>query len=80
MCQPHLSLTVQLTFDNLLSHCVVELHLSCIGLEHAVEVVRFILERGGGSDEQKMGSKPAQFGVLEYSVSMCLYMDIWPSQ
>ena len=34
-----------LTSDNLLSHSVVELLLCCVGLEHAVKVVRFALER-----------------------------------
>lgn len=42
-------LTLQLTFDNLLSHCVVELNLSCVGLEHAIKEVRFALGRGGGN-------------------------------
>lgn len=36
-----------LTFDNLLSHSIVELFLSCVGLENAVKVVRFTLWRRG---------------------------------
>lgn len=35
--------TVHLTSDNLLSHSIVELLLSCIGLEHTVKVVRLTL-------------------------------------
>lgn len=36
----------QLTFDNLLSDCIVELLLSGVGLEHAVKVIWFTLWQG----------------------------------
>lgn len=35
--------TVHLTSDDLLSHSIVELFLSCIGLEDTVKVVRLTL-------------------------------------
>lgn len=35
--------TVHLTFDNFLSHRIVELLLSCVGLEDTVKVVRLTL-------------------------------------
>lgn len=35
--------SLRLTADDLLSHCVVELLLRGVGLEHAVEVVRLAL-------------------------------------
>lgn len=49
--RPSLSFTGDFTFDDLLSHSVVELHLSRIGLEDTVKVVGLPLQGRGGGDE-----------------------------